>query len=214
MFLCMYFVLRSAPLSPPTPLLLSPLRCPTSQLSLSFSLRCRRVAVVLLFFKLTAQLEFFRQCELRCRCHRVAAAHRIVLSSESEVERARDRDENTYIFLPVFDKMPYGSGSRYATVGGGAAAAEAATAPKKTVLINAIKCNLVHCTRMSAIYFTLLRMLCRLFVQLWKNESVTLSLPQHCVLESCMNVFRRANELMLKWVKFVVGNLNECVQLV
>lgn len=85
--------------SPPTPLLLSPLRCPTSQLSLSFSLRCRRVAVVLLFFKLTAQLEFFRQCELRCRCHRVAAAHRIVLSSESEVERARDRDENTYFFL-------------------------------------------------------------------------------------------------------------------
>lgn len=211
----MYFVLRSAPLSPPTPLLLSPLRCPTSQLSLSFSLRCRRVAVVLLFFKLTAQLEFFSTMwvALSLSSRRSSAPHRVV---EWEWGRESERQGREYIFLPVFDKMPYGSGSgsRYATVGGAAAAAEAATAPKKTVLINAIKCNLVHCTRISAIYRTLLRMLCRLFVLLWKNESVTLSLPQQCALESCMNLSKRANELMLKWVQFVMCNLNECVQLV
>lgn len=62
---------------------LSPLvaRFPLSHFpTLALSLCCRRVVVVLLFFKLTAQLEFFRQCELRCRCHRVAAAQRIVLS--------------------------------------------------------------------------------------------------------------------------------------
>lgn len=179
MYICMYFVLRSAPLSPH-----SSLAFPTPRFhfpTLALSLCCRRVVVVLLFFKLTAQLEFFRQCELRCRCHRVAAAHRFVVSV-----RERKREERDF-FLNI-DKMPYGSSSRYATVGGGgAAAAETATATK-TVIIYAIKCNLVHCIRISDIYRTLLRMLCRHFrsilcayVCVWEDEFVTLSSIALCI---------------------------------
>lgn len=84
-YVCILF-LRSATLSSRAPWL-------THSLSL-----CRRLLCVVL--KLTAQLEFFRQCELRCRCHRVEA-QRIVLcgacvcvcvSEREQIEESSNRN--------------------------------------------------------------------------------------------------------------------------
>lgn len=100
-------------------------------LSLSHSV-CRRVDCFV-FLKLTAQLEFFRQCELRCRCHRVASQRqrqRIVLCLCVCKESVREQQSEEYFSSCFSMKMPYGSSS-YATVGG---ETEAAT---QTVLIYA-----------------------------------------------------------------------------